>query len=102
MKNAKESLAFDGAAGDGVNRAGNRYAGNHFSETMKENFGSGPRSPRDNSQEKMHGHGKTVTKDKYRTAPVTAAGEKPIGSRAWAPKAGQNYTGNADKINAGN
>ena len=101
MKNTKETLAFDGMAGDGVNRAGNRYAGNHFSEKMRENFGNGPRTAKENSQASMHGHGKTVTKDAYRTAPVTAAGDKPIGKRAWEPKAGQNYTGNADKINVG-
>ena len=95
-------LAFDGMAGDGVNRDGNRFAGNHFSEKMKENFGNGPRRASENSQASMHDHGKSVTIDKYRTAPVTAAGEHPIGKRSWEPKAGQNYNGNADKINVGN
>ena len=102
MKNTKDSLAFDGMAGDGVNRAGNKYAGNQSGLAMKENFGIGPRSARDNSQEKMHGHGKTVTKDKYRTAPVDSKSGKINGGRAWAPAAGQNYTGNPDKINVGN
>jgi hypothetical protein len=96
-----ESLDFDGMAGDGVNKSGDRFAGNHFSEKMKENFGSGPRRASENSQASMHEHGKSVTFDKYRTAPATAAGPKPIGSRSWEPKAGQNYSGNADKINVG-
>ena len=39
----KDNLDFDGMAGDGVNRAGNRYAGNHYSEKMRENYGQGPR-----------------------------------------------------------
>jgi hypothetical protein len=101
MKNTKETLAFDGAAGDGVNRAGNKYAGNHSGLTAKGNYGAGPRCPDMNSQEKMHGHGKPVTKDAYKTAPDTAKGGKINGGRAWAPSAGQNYTGNADKIYIG-
>ena len=44
MKN--ESLAFDGAAGDGVNRAGNKYAKNHWSGHSNDgrgvNYGRGP------------------------------------------------------------
>lgn len=102
MSKREEGLDFDGMAGDGVNRAGDRFSGNHFSEKMKENFGSGPRRASENSQASMHDHGKSVTVDKYRTAPATAAGAKPIGSRSWEPKAGQNYQGNADKINVGN
>ena len=101
MKNTKETLAFDGMAGDGVNRAGNRYAGNHFSEKMKENFGNGPRTAKENSQASMHDHGPSVTKDKYRTAPDTARGEGVTGKRDWKPSAGQNYNGNADKIYIG-
>jgi hypothetical protein len=94
------NLDFDGMAGDGVNRSGNRFAGNHFGEHMKENFGNGPRSARENSQKSQH-TGKGVTKDEYRTAPDTAKGSV-LGHRSWEPKMGQNYTGNADKINVGN
>ena len=97
-----EGLEFDGMAGDGVNRSGDRFSGNQFNETMRENFGTGPRRASENSQASMHDHGKSVTKDSYKTAPVTAAGSKPIGSRSWEPQAGQNYRGNADKINVGN
>ena len=101
-KMKQENLDFDGMAGDGVNKSGDRFAGNQFKEKMRENFGTGPRRASENSQASMHDHGKSVTKDSYKTAPVTAAGAKPIGARSWEPKAGQNYTGNADKINVGN
>lgn len=95
-------LAYDGMAGDGVNRSGNRFAGNQHGGKSGGNYGMGPRRASENSQASMHDHGKSVTTDKYRTAPVTAAGEHPIGKRSWEPKAGQNYNGNADKINMGN
>ena len=101
-KMKQENLDFDGMAGNGVNRSGDRFSGNQFNETMRENFGNGPRRASENSQASMHEHGKSVTKDSYKTAPVTAAGSKPIGSRSWEPQAGQNYRGNADKINVGN
>jgi hypothetical protein len=35
-------FAFNGQMGDGVNRAPNRYAGNHSGQTMRENYGTGP------------------------------------------------------------
>ena len=96
-----EDFAFNGQMGDGVNRAGNRFAGNQTGLMMKENAGAGPRRASENSQASMHEHGKSVTKDKYRTAPTTAAGEGVTGKRAWEPKMGQNYVGNPDKINMG-
>ena len=96
-------FAFNGQMGNGVNRdaATHRYSGNQTGLAMKENYGAGPRVASENSQAAMHEHGKPVTKDKYRTAPTTAAGEGVTGKRAWEPKMGQNYVGNPDKINMG-
>ena len=98
-----EDFAFNGQMGNGVNRdaATHRYSGNQTGLAMKENYGAGPRVASENSQAAMHEHGKPVTKDKYRTAPTTAAGEGVTGKRAWEPKMGQNYVGNPDKINMG-
>ena len=93
----QDNLDFDGMAGDGVNRSGNKYSGNYAGMTMKENFGSGPRRASENSQASMHDHGKSVTKDTYRTAPDTARGEV-LGHRSWEPQRGQNYRGNEDMI----
>lgn len=95
-------FAFNGQMGNGVNRAGNRFAGNQSGLMMKENFGNGPRVASENSQASMHDHGKPVTKDAYRTAPDRASGEGVTGRRSWEPQAGQNYRGNPDKINVGN
>ena len=98
-------FAFNGQMGDGVNRSSetHRYSGNHSGLTMRENYGDGPRMAKDNSQAAMHEHGTPVTKDKYRTAPMTAKEDGKInGGRRWDPKMGQNYVGNPDKINVGN
>jgi hypothetical protein len=62
-------FAFNGQMGDGINRAGNRFAGNQSGLVMKERYGemrdvSKMREPQD--------HGPSVTKDKYKEAPKTA------------------------------
>ena len=92
MKN--ESLAFDGAAGDGVNRASNKYAKNqwsgHSNDGRDVRFGRGP--TKGNSDGKVAGPS---------TASGTAQKRNPGGTRKWEPKAGQNYNGNPDRINAG-
>lgn len=65
------NLDFDGMAGDGVNRSGNRFAGNHFGEHMKENFGSGPRRG-NQSDSDSHG-GPSVTRDPKKLTIATAS-----------------------------
>jgi len=105
MKAAKDqgdmNLDFDGMAGTGVNRAGNRYAGNQARQTMKENYGRGP----------------TVGNHDDRTAGPTGNGVKvhynadsinmgrgptnPGSTRPFAPNADQNYRGNPDMMNVG-
>lgn len=77
MKN--ESLAFDGAAGDGVNRASNKYAKNqwsgHSNDGRDVRFGRGP-TKGNNGECPEHGVGPSVTKDPYKRAPDTARGGK--------------------------
>lgn len=81
----QDNLDFDGLAGDGVNRAGNKWAGNQHGGQAGGNYGMGPRKA-------------GATGD--HAGPATAAGAS-VGKRSWEPKAGQNYVGNADKINEG-
>jgi hypothetical protein len=81
----QENLDFDGLAGDGVNRSGNKWAGNQHGGQAGGNYGMGPRKA-------------GTTGDQ--AGPSTAAGRE-LGKRSWEPSAGQNYRGNADKINEG-
>ena len=113
------NLDFDGMAGDSVNRGANKFAGNKYSGVQNPNKlfneGRGPTKGNfDDGPEK--GAGPSVTRDAYRpapTRPVPADGcgkdmfygsanpqmRNPSGTRAWMPQAGQNYTGNPDRIN---
>ena len=87
------NLDFDGMAGDGVNRSGNKYSGNQYATTMKENFGK--KTIKGAPEAYACDHGKSVTKDTFRTAPDTAKGGKINGgARAECPS-------NPDKINVG-
>jgi len=96
MKN--ESLAFDGAAGDGVNRASNKWAKNqwsgHSNDGRDVRFGRGP-TRGNNGECPEKGVGKSVTKDPYTRAPDTARGGKINGG------ASVKKPGNPDKIHAG-
>lgn len=115
-----KNLDFDGMKGDGVNRAANRFAGNHWSghsnDGREVNKGRGPTK---GNQDYRCSGGPAATKDAYRAAPHTsqASGREyprnvdainygkqernPSGTRAWEPKAKQNYVGNADSIRIG-
>lgn len=89
-----EDFAFNGQMGDGVNRAGNRYAGNHYSTTMKENFGMGPR--KGNESDSPMEVGPSATRDKRKLTIATAAqGGKINGGTA------VRMPSNPDKIHAG-
>lgn len=95
MNNKKEEgMAFDGMAGTGVNRAGNKYAGNYSGLVAKEHYGAGPTKGGALSQ--PTGAGKPATRDAYRTAPATAAqgGRITGGATVKCPA-------NSDKINVG-
>jgi len=97
MKN--ESLAFDGAAGDGVNRAGNKYAKNqwsgHSNDGRDVKFGRGPTRGNNGECHNPGTPGKSVTMDPYRRAADTARGGK-INGGATVKK-----PTNIDKINVG-
>ena len=65
------NLDFDGMAGDGVNRSGNRFAGNHSGEQMKENFGN--KTFKGNASDSPLAVGPSVTKDPLKTTISTAS-----------------------------
>ena len=89
-------FAFNGQMGDGVNRAGNRFAGNHAKLSMKEYYGMGPRRGNESDSGDERGIGPSVTKDPHKLTIATAKGEKPIGSTK-VPR-----FPNPDAINVGN
>ena len=122
MKPAKtqqdHNMDFDGMAGTGVNRGANRFAGNQWSGHSNDgrlvNKGRGP--TKGNTDHKPMTVGKPVTKDGYRPVPEchtpavkpgkdmftgSAQVRTPGGTRAFEPSMGQNYKGNADRINVG-
>jgi hypothetical protein len=98
---ATSELDFDGMAGDGVNRASNRHAGNHHAgvtdPNATRNFGMGPRhgndSPASDRQEKL---GPSVTKDGMKRAPSTAKEDGKINGGA-----SRKFWPNPDQINVG-
>jgi hypothetical protein len=63
-------FAFNGQMGDGVNRDGNRFAGNQSGLTMKSRYAEDMRDP--SKLRTPQDHGVSVTKDKYKEAPKTA------------------------------
>ena len=96
-----EDFAFNGQMGDGVNRAGNRYAGNQAGLTMRENYGMAEAARRGNAsdsiQERRESTGPSVTHDPLRKTISTAAQSRnPIESGF-----GMLHYGNPDKINVG-
>ena len=92
-----ENLDFDGMAGDGVNRSGNRFAGNQSGLTAKENYGRGPLKGNASDSGNERGIGPSATKDKHKLTIATASqgGKINGGARAECPS-------NPDKINVGN
>jgi hypothetical protein len=122
MRKASDAnLDFDGMTGDGVNRDGNKYAGNHWGGVQNPNKtineGRGP--TRGNQDHAAMRVGPPATKDAFRRAPHTseASGREypknidsisygkqernPSGTRPWTPEKGQNYKGNPDMIRIG-
>ena len=119
MKNAtSKGLNFDGFGTEGFSRKENKYAKNQWSGQSNDgkliNKGRGPtKGNQDHAAMKV---GPSVTKDAYRSAPTASdpgmhCGQEmfpasrnpqvrtPGGTRAWDPKKGQNYNGDADRIN---
>ena len=91
-----ENLSFDGMAGDGVNRAPNKYAGNQSGLTMKERYGRGPTKGNASDCGNEHGIGPSATRDKPAMTIATASqgGKINGGASAKSPS-------NPDKIYIG-
>jgi hypothetical protein len=100
-----KNLDFDGMAGTGVNRTANRFAKNQWSGHSNDgrlvNKGRGPTvgnkssksTPGTDAMPSLQcGKEMFTGKSQVRT---------PGGTRPFDPSAGQNYKGNADKINVG-
>lgn len=65
------NLDFDGMAGTGVNRAGNRFAGNASGQKMKENFGN--KTFKGNASDSAMQVGASVTRDPHKKTIATAS-----------------------------
>lgn len=101
------NLDFDGMKGDGVNRGANKFAKNqhtgHSNDGRLVNFPRGP----------VVGNKSTKATPGTDSLPAFKAGKEmfsgssnpqvrtPGGTRAFDPSMGQNYKGNADKIQFG-
>ena len=70
----KDNLDFEGMAGTGVNRAGNKYSGNQTGLKAKENYSN--KTVKGTPAAYACDIGKSVTKDAFKTAPDTAKGGK--------------------------
>jgi hypothetical protein len=90
MKKASDAnLDFDGMTGNGVNRAPNRFAGNHWGGVNKEKLVNEGRGPTKGNQ-CYHGvGGPSVTKDERRYPPATSEAS------------GREYPKNPDSLNYG-
>ena len=100
MKASDSNLDFDGMAGDGVNRAKNRYAHNqwsgHSNDGRDVDKGLMQSQRRGNASSSPMKVGPSVTRDPHKLTIATAAGAKPVAGNMSVPK-----FGNPDKINVG-
>ena len=115
MKAAKTqsdmNLDFDGMAGNGVNRGANKFAGNHWGGVQNANKtfneGRGPTKGNTDNTATTGQRPPTSALPKFTTGKEMFPGSAnpqvrtPGGTRAFDPSAGQNYRGNADRINMG-
>lgn len=100
MKQARDqkdqNLDFNGQAGTGVNRAGNKYAGNQSGLTAKTNYGHKTFRGNESDSGIERGIGPSVTGDPQKKTISTASQGVNIGSGYKCPP-----VGNPDKINVG-
>tara|TARA_R110000868_G_scaffold205907_1_gene454584 strand:+ start:116 stop:421 length:306 start_codon:yes stop_codon:yes gene_type:complete len=101
MSKASDSnLDFDGMAGDGVNRAKNKYAHNqwsgHSNDGRDVNFGLMQSQRKGNTSSSPKDVGPSATRDKRKLTIATASQGVNIGSGFHCPS-----YGNPDKINVG-
>lgn len=95
-----KGLGFDGAEVVARRDSSKKFAGNQSGLTGTVNAGRGPTKGNDGKcHDPISGAGSA------KGAPVSASGREqkrnPGGTRSFDPKAGQNYSGNADRINVG-
>ena len=106
-----KNMEFDGI-GQGPSKASNKYAGNQSGLTAKANYGRGPTKGNLDIEksEPIPGtrEGKRAPDTSGKSSTLSGSpdsinvGSGPRGGgREWAPKAGQNYRGNADRQNVG-
>jgi len=118
MKAAKDqgdmNLDFNGMAGNGVNRGANKFAGNQHSGIQNPNKTiTGKRGPTvgnksdddstypDAAVVPKFKQGQTMFPGSANPQVRTSGGGRFATTRAWMPSEGQNFKGNADRINAG-
>jgi len=101
MKASDSNLDFDGMAGDGVNRAKNKYAHNtwsgHSNDGRDVNKGLMQSQRRGNASSSPMKVGPSATRDPHKLTIATAAGGKPVEGNMGMPKG----FSNPDKINVG-
>ena len=102
------NLDFDGMKGDGVNRGANKFAGNQYQSPNPNtliNKGRGPtvgnKSDDDSTYPDAARLPKFAAGKEMFPASANPQVRTPGGTRAFDPAMGQNYKGNADKINMG-
>ena len=97
MSKALDSnLDFDGMSGTGVNRNGNKYAGNQTGLTARENYGRGPTKGNQSDSGIERGIGPSVTGDPQKKT-IATAGQ---GGRINGGTTVKGFA-NPDKINVG-
>jgi len=107
------NLDFNGMKGDGVNRGSNKFAGNQYQSPNPNaliNKGRGPTVGNKSDDDRTYPDaavvpkftpGKEMYPGSANPQVRESGGGRFPGTRAWAPSEGQNYKGNADKINEG-
>jgi len=108
------NLDFDGMAGNGVNRGANKFAGNQHSGVQNPNKlinnKRGPTVGNKSDDDSTYPDaavvpkftpGKEMFPASANPQVRTSGGGRFQGTRAFEPSAGQNYKGNADRINFG-
>jgi hypothetical protein len=108
------NLDFDGMAGNGVNRGANKFAGNQHSGIQNPNktFNNkrGPTVGNKSNDDSTYPDaavvpkftpGKDMFPGSANPQVRESGGGRFKGTRAFEPSAGQNYKGNADRINMG-
>ena len=114
MKSAKDQTptagfnAATGTHGEGFSRGANRFAGNHHMKTNSDaliNKGRGPTVGNKSDDDSTYPDAARVPKSGLGKDMFMGSANPqvrtPGGTRAFDPKAGQNYKGNADKMNVG-